>query len=365
MRTINNNGYLITTLSNRLLAYSKHHVDKSFFLNIFNAIASVSFIAKEILSRVTGSDDAQSHKIMLYRLKEWLLPHGELLPEETDDEVAEVFLQGHEIMRECEKLTQQYLYTHRPICRLSLSSKTAIIGGLLLAGGAAAGNMVDLQRSSDIKARSAYYRSADRRIAGIGHRYEREAVIPDEIKDIRHRLHEKKTTIFSDVDSLVIEQTATEQQIKKRLYFDDDPRFITDAAEEQKKIRVKRSTHDNMLIPNRILHIIQNENLHWKVRDELYLIFRKVGELDVVKKIKSPIERNIMLLVKYLQLAGRYLYDNENYSLHNNLNKNAHAIFRELLCIIGELNEKYKVAVWQIIMSNEFTIDNFPIKKMS
>lgn len=340
MKSITNDCDLIPPYSKQLIFPDNKKEKKHLYFNILNAISSVSHSFQELLFSQTIKSGTPSHNGIFSRLKEILSSRKNLLLKENDNDLDKKYISGHEIIIERDNIIQERAAKHRPLGGFYLSSKTAVIGGLILAGGATAEAVVDFRRFTDLRTFPSNHSASDYLVYDSNHINSRDYNVPHKV---RHH-HDVNNTISYDTVSL-------EKMMLKHLRFDN------------KNLTQGRIRHT--LIYNNILKIIRDKNIDWRTRDELYLIIKLAERSTDVKRIKSLKKRNIMLLIKCIELARTLLYDKDRYLLHKESDRAGKIIMRRLCRLINNMNKNNKIITWQMLIERGIIADGTPIQRLT
>jgi len=259
-----------------------------------------------------------------------------LLQQKNEDiELTEICLQGAHIMAESENLQHIKRMPGRKPCYLNLTSKQAVLSGMLFSGAAA----------STLAFFKWYHSGNDA--------YINEDIIdpflttnsPYHDRGNRSSLPSKNTT--HDIEEYFSIKEISNSEYKKDLKIisklsDPDLNGLFIDETNGQKLRLTRELrnryHGIDYIPNHILEIIHDNNLDWRFRNELDIIFRLSEKSINVNKYQSKKERNINFLLKYIQFIHYLLERTEKERPHSSSYKLGKIVLERLCDIVSHIN---------------------------
>lgn len=358
MYKVNNDHLNITEPIERSITSDKDKDKdkKNSFLNLFDIFFSVSFSYKGLLTSTSTDDGKRNHNEFFCFVRKICSHEKYLLLEENDEALADMKAQGHELMKARDAVMLERTYKVRPQYNRSLMPKTAIIAGLILAGGVNASSIMGSRRLNDLRAPSSDYTTPDYYIYGSGHINEEEGIVY-----VKKTYDEKEIASIRERFSFTIYEYEMDMHIIEGLVV---PEFLDASAlgtgrlgKKINKRTINEYRNRNVFIPNLILEIIRDHNIDWRVRNEFDLIFRRADTSVDVRRLKSQKKRNIMLLAKCIQFTKVFLDENRKRRMSNTSYGYAEVIMNRLFCIAGALNAKNRMSIFKLLKDNKVIAD--------
>lgn len=376
MKNIINDCFIITKEFNKTSKSDINNKKNNSPLNIIDAIYFVSFSLKNILINSKKNSDIQCHDGILSHLQDIFLPAKKSLSGRQDDLALDNYIQGREIMRIRDKIIQDREFRRRPLCSsLSISPKTAIIGGLILAGSAANAAVMGFRHFSDMGTAPGNRSLPDYLAYGSYHQNERDSNISEEIRYHRDINDDMQPPYLYNYDLSTTREDIMKMPISKELLTTELIDEMSSNSVYLKNKTVKRAINKkknvinkhimNILILDNILRITHDKSIDWQARNELYLMIKLAERSEQINRIKSSKKKNLMILVKCIQFTKEFLYEKDRYILHKEAYNHSHLIMRRLLHIVNNLNVKNKIMAWQLLINDDVIPDKLPIQKLT
>ena len=367
MKIINYDNYLNNIKKEPCFIQNKTKRVNYFFSNILNKILLISCSSKERLFPSAENKKEQNHNNILIHLREMLLPHQNILSEDDDSEFKEIYLQGQKIIYERDKMIQEKVYSSRPCCYLSLSSKVAIVSGLILAGGVSGSTIMNFRRFTDLKKYSPHQVMLSDMPYGDQHINGSLNSISANIKN-PHSVDEKKITAVNKNCSPAIKTGKKDKYIIKWLSVSDLHDVVNSSLTNVINKIVKRSknTHviKNIYIPYQIYRILRDKKIDQRTLNFFQLIIIMAEKSYDVNKEKSSSKRNIVLLVNCIKLTNNFIFQNEKRTQHDKYSRFNKEILRKLLNIVNYLNKNDRIDTWQLLIDSNLITDRTLIQKI-
>ncbi|MCS3432869.1 hypothetical protein [Klebsiella sp. BIGb0407] len=294
------------------------------------------------------------------------------LQRNEDIELTAICIQGAHLIAESENLRNIKQESSRKPCYLNLTSKQAVLSGLLFSG-AAVGSLAffkwyNSENDNSIREyiinpfltpHSSYYNRDNNH----------ENFNPDRLKMRivellrENRLSSSNKYTAHDIEEYLSIKEISNSEYKKeleiisKLSVPDFENLIYDKPKDQKsRLTRELSTSYDFIdhIPNYILEIIQDRYLDWRFRNEIDIIFRIAETSFDVNKSRSKNEKNINLLLKFIQLTYYFLDKNKKDHLNNSSYKLAKIVLERLCTIVSHINDNIEETRSYIDVKNIF-----------
>ncbi|QQG26614.1 hypothetical protein JFY74_10635 [Pectobacterium carotovorum] len=283
-----------------------------------NAISSISSSSEQFSVCTKTNKNTQHHGGFISNLRKIFPSLAPSLRKEEDVELAEldkVCLQGKQIMKNCENITQANSSSDRQACRIRLTPKQAIVGGLLLGGAAGSATMYFARKNnststdvSDVIATKMtppmppFYDQYNSTDAGNGY--------SDQYREI------DKLTDVSTVKSLKFCDISNEEYEKNPKIINTPPTpdlkystvdYLGSANENRSKRNIKELFIDNSLIKKNIIDVILQPMRCEKIRSELHTIYNELADYFDLSQDRTVEEKNIRFLMLYIRRLERFI----------------------------------------------------------